>query len=391
MPLIQKRSKKAFDHNVKAEMDSGKGQPQSLAIAYSVKRKPKKMASGGMAKNDSAKSEERPMPDESNNDSEMVSKNRGNKAPKDDQWTDNPTVKQSQKLSITKLSQPKIMGSDAFSVRNMNMRDDENDLGDSIPPETDRAQPIQRDNEDGPNRRGPQVRDMAAQHNNKKAPYNKAIEDQYAQDEAEPDMKKVQSPSGRYAKGGPVMEPKDNHDESEERMDESDMMDNLAPGEHGEQPASWRDELDADSYGNRVSDMEREHSNGRMPYADGGMADGGMADGELDEEHHDSIAAAIMAKRDRMHALIDSGSLDEDHAVHGYADGGEVDLDFNSMEQPNAYYGRNEDDVLKENYDSDMKDVSQPEDSNEHGHEIDSDDHDMIDQIRSKMKSRRQF
>ncbi len=48
MPLMGGKSKKAFSKNVETEMDSGKPQKQSLAIAYAVQRKPKKkMASGG--------------------------------------------------------------------------------------------------------------------------------------------------------------------------------------------------------------------------------------------------------------------------------------------------------------------------------------------------------
>ncbi len=39
MPLIKSKSKKAFSHNVKAEMDAGKPQKQALAIAYAQKRK----------------------------------------------------------------------------------------------------------------------------------------------------------------------------------------------------------------------------------------------------------------------------------------------------------------------------------------------------------------
>lgn len=52
MPLMHGKSKEAFSHNVKAEMDSGKPQKQALAIAYSAKRhamKKKKMAMGGYA------------------------------------------------------------------------------------------------------------------------------------------------------------------------------------------------------------------------------------------------------------------------------------------------------------------------------------------------------
>lgn len=48
MPLFKGKSKADFGHNVEEEMHSGKPMKQSLAIAYSMKRKAKKMASGGM-------------------------------------------------------------------------------------------------------------------------------------------------------------------------------------------------------------------------------------------------------------------------------------------------------------------------------------------------------
>ncbi len=38
MPLEHSASKKAFSHNVKAEMDAGKPQKQAVAIAYSEQR-----------------------------------------------------------------------------------------------------------------------------------------------------------------------------------------------------------------------------------------------------------------------------------------------------------------------------------------------------------------
>lgn len=49
MPLSRGKSKKAFSHNVEAEMHAGKPQKQALAIAYSMQRRSKKMAKGGMA------------------------------------------------------------------------------------------------------------------------------------------------------------------------------------------------------------------------------------------------------------------------------------------------------------------------------------------------------
>lgn len=41
MPLKKSSSKKAFEHNVRAEINAGKSKRQALAIAYSVKRKSK--------------------------------------------------------------------------------------------------------------------------------------------------------------------------------------------------------------------------------------------------------------------------------------------------------------------------------------------------------------
>jgi hypothetical protein len=47
MSLKNGSSKKAFEHNVSAEVHAGKPQKQALAIAYAVKRK-HKMAKGGV-------------------------------------------------------------------------------------------------------------------------------------------------------------------------------------------------------------------------------------------------------------------------------------------------------------------------------------------------------
>lgn len=349
MPLIPKRSKS----DKKSE----------LAAAYGAKRKPK-YAKGGQIPQDggSAKSEKRPMPDQSHSDSEMKSKNSGNKPSKKDSWSDNSTVIQAQKPSKTALSRPKLVGSDAFSVRYSDMRDDEADMGDRLPAETDRAQPVKRDDEKGPNRQGHKVPDMHAQHDNKKAPYNKQIEDQYSQDMAAAEFKKVQS----YAEGGPVMEPEDHEIELMERHEESDLGDYLSPSEDNEMAdADSRNELDQDGHNPNKIDMEDEHSNGRKPYAEGGSIDD-----EEDIEHDASIAGAIMRKR--------------------MADGGQVDLSQNADEEPNNEDDLSSEALMKENYsESDgLDDLDQPEESNEHGHDLDSDDHDLVSKIMKRLKTK---
>ncbi len=47
MPLVKGKSPEAFTHNIKSEMKAGRPMKQSLAIAYNMKRKAKKMATGG--------------------------------------------------------------------------------------------------------------------------------------------------------------------------------------------------------------------------------------------------------------------------------------------------------------------------------------------------------
>lgn len=42
MPLIKSTSKKAFESNVRAEINAGKSPKQAVAIAYSVKREARK-------------------------------------------------------------------------------------------------------------------------------------------------------------------------------------------------------------------------------------------------------------------------------------------------------------------------------------------------------------
>lgn len=390
MPLMQSASKKAFKKNVETEMDANPGKAkraQNLAIAYSVQKKnkpKKKMAEGGAVK-DTAAGEDRPMPDNRYQDSGSIGRNSGNKALSNSQWTDNPTVKQAQKPSITPLSRPKIVGSDAFSVRNRDMTEDENDFQMSVPPQSPKAQPKAMDDEEGPNRQGPAISDMAEQHNNRKPPYKFAKEDQYSEDEAESDMKQM-------ADGGRVdMEPKDHGMELDERDDEAHLQSSASPASPEEQPNKQYDESheygmksgepdEASPHtGETEQDMLRRHAKELAAFAKGGQ----VMNPKLEQSHeepseddmpYDNISDHIMAKKKKKMM----------------ADGGEVDLDNNAREFGNAEDDMSWNALRKENYseESALTDATSPEDSNEHGRTLsDADAHDMVDTIRKKLKS----
>lgn len=355
-------------------MESGKPQKQSLAIAYDVKRKAKKkMAKGGPAELDamavtpdkgygkiirvglaeggaiSAKSEKRPMPDEMHNDSEMQHKNSSDKPAKHDSWTDRSTEKQAQSNNgrkVMPIAKPRMVPSNAFSTR---MYDKEGMLEESAKPGPYGEQPPKEDNEMDADRQGPKVPDMQDEHSNHRKP---------------------------YAKGGMI-------------NDEVSMA------------AAENDELEHPAH------LEEDDDQMRLPvdeYMAGHFAKGGMAH-EMDDqpeeeammEHHASIADAIMAKRDRKASQMSDSDIDEMIRLYegGQVEGSDesmVDIDSNNEEQANGYYARNEHAALKENYDSDMDDVSQPHDSNMKGdsREASSENQDdMIDAIRRRMMSKR--
>ncbi len=93
-----------------------------------------------------------------------------------------------------------------------------------------------------------------------------------------------------------------------------------------------------------------------------------MAMGGEVEGHVDSIVDAIMRKRK-------------------FAEGGMVDLEDNSEEEPNQFDGMNADAAEEDQYDLDQL-SAQPEDSNEQGDDIEADVHDLVSQIRAKLKAK---
>jgi len=407
MPLMPGRSKKAFSKNVATEMEHGKPQPQALAIAYSVKRKAgkrHKMAEGGSI---SAKTEKRPMPDQSTDSKAMVSRNSGNKAPSHDSWIDNSTVTQAQSNNgrmVKPIKRPSMVPTNAFSTR---LYDEEGNLQKSASPGPYGEQPPKHDDELDAKKMGSNP-DMADEHSTRKKPYRKEIENQYSEDESSPDMRRN---IGGYAKGGEV-EAQD-YDHKAKNKYEDDLLD-LPPSEdEGLEMADSHNEADRDMEG-KGPDMEEPHNDEESKvygYARGGEV---SPHDEEQEEHHDSIAAAIMARRERLHAEIDSGAHDLDEAVR-MAEGGEIleksgrILSHGSMDSDDsdqADLSRNHDEdaneedqasfnaLRKENYNDSNLDVENPSDSGETGDEREDREENKLDTvsaIRSKMKSRRQF
>lgn len=340
MPLSHGKSKKAFEHNVKAEYEAGKPLKQSLAIAYSVKRKGKKMAKGGPV---SAKAEKRPMPEERDNDSMDVTQNSGDKPAKQDNVLDQPTVKQAQaneRPGKQSIKHPKIMKGGTFTTK---LRDQEDDLEMHDAPASPMEQPAKEYDEESPDRQGPKVAAL--------------------------EMKKM-------AQGGVAMEmgkgPEEDKVEHPEGLESDDDME---------------------------GPPEKE-------FMAGHFAEGGMLHDEIEEEHHDSIASAIMARKDREKAM--HGADNDSDIEQMLAEGGEIngkdsiypskssqsDLSRNAEEDANMEDQSSYDALRKENYSESagLKQLDSPMDSGEHGHELsDEDAHDMISSIRRKIAQKRQF
>lgn len=334
-------------------MEAGKPQPQALAIAYSVKRKAKpKYAKGGQIP-PSAKFESRPMPeqgDKSNAQANMAS----DKPAKHDNWLDNSTVKQAQRPSRIPLKHPKMVPSNAFSVR---LRDQEDHLEDSAKPNNGpQHRPSQEDNEIGPDREGPKVSDMQREHNNGRKP---------------------------YAKGGKINDFEPMHDAEQDNLDEpaglesdNDMMQPEDDYMSGKMEAH-----------NMASGGSIESGSPDMNFADGGIVHE-MDDQPEDEEHleHDaSIAGAIM-RRKKMAA---GGILSHDSIYSDDSD--QVDLSRNADEDANEEDQLSFNALRKENYNESegLAKMSSPKNSNEHGHELsDEDAHDMVSKIRKLMSKR---
>jgi hypothetical protein len=469
MPLIKGKSKKAMSENIETEMHAGKPQKQAIAIAYATRKaamKPKKKASGGtvesgsrdmnyadgglLGKDDvvSASNEKRPMPKNRYNDSKNISQNSGDKPLRDSDWTDTPTERQAKANDIRgrtqKIKHPSMVKSDVLQVR---LRDEEDDLQDSAGTnEGPQRQPPEHDNEEGPDRSGTEPHKQTAISTGRKVMAKGGKVESSDYDDTDPnaatDSFKDDTPSEdegaemarhhneeyqRQTSGNPDMSKPHNKDQSSAYSNEEDSEDAYGEDDLDQAPSAFADggEVEEDdsalgdtSTGNtkpysaednyNKNAMEARKKSAYDSADTAGYAYGGEA--EMEGEHHDSIAAAIMANRERMHAEIDSGARDLDEAVR-MARGGEIteerghilsegamDSDDSSQVdlRRNAEEDQNQEDqasfhaLEKENYNEssglDDLDYDTSRSVGDREESDDSDKKDMVDSIRKKMR-----
>ncbi len=399
MPLSKGKSKRAFEHNIKVEMEHGKPQNQALAIAYSMKRR-KKMAKGGQIEGvhrpveakhlkggmsqmglqtrvakelgdhpaaqearEEAKKRAYDTIKEARNVAGGKSKRpleglaEGGEVPMED--------RENQRPGRQPIKHPKIMKGGTFTTK---LRNQEDDLEMQDAPASPAEQPPEELDEMEADKKGPMV---AAFEMKKMAEGGKVdhMADYMKHSDAD-----YNSTEAGDAVGGGLASIRHEHDTQEQ-----------ARAAHGRKhPEAAKHYAEALGHYKKAEASYAKHKKGQK------LAEGGMAEDEQEEEHHDSMHAAIMAKRKRMHDEIDSGAHDED-AAEMMAEGGQVDLHSEHEEEPNNEDQMSFEALKKENYNSSDLDADQPEDSNEDGDDIDKDDHDMIGSIRRKMKAKRQF
>lgn len=442
MPLIKRPSKKAFEHNVKVELEAHPGKAnraQNLAIAYSVKRQAakKKMALGGSADKS---------PAEKMNEQRGVHKIAPNYDKEHSEAKHGESVarsgnkKEEHKRVLAELrSMPKPQLTAPVKVKGVNEQASEEAPGVSKAGKLQRFASTRKRSEET-------IAPIRKEHTRilsemRSMPKPKLAEggmiDKKAATEAQRGPKMAAS---SIIKAHPI-------DALGRRLDalEAHLESTMPPAPITEEPDHADDEEGADRQGPSTPSLKmKKMANGGMAdpdhddnihneaidheFGDGAEEDelehpAGLTEdddeigdkdamsshmkmlakgGEIspeDEEHEDmsaSIASAIMAKLKHA-AELESGSEDEDKAER-FADGGEVmgksdslfDHLKNNKEEPNFFPPRNGE-VLKENHDEGMDDVHEPEDSNEHAdmREEDSeneDDRSIVGSIRRKMK-----
>lgn len=288
---------------------------RDLAMAYAVKtRTGKKMAEGGPV---SVKAEKLPSTQERNEDSKEIGRNEGKKPLRNSDMTSRPDKASLKGLRTTPIKHPSAVPSSVISTR---LRSEEDDLR--------RSAKVNN---------GPQEQPMRSR------------------DEEEAHKKGPSTPSLKMkmmAKGGMINELEPMHD-----AEEDDQVD-----PHG---------LESDD--DQEPRPEKEFMAGEMEprYAEGGEVDDmnqPMDEEELD--HHASIAAAIMARKEKQ-MMAEGGVIEDPNKEHAET------------------YDHDDEEVLKENYDAGQEDEHTSSHDDEDGHKIEGEDsHDMISRIMKRMRTK---
>lgn len=249
---MKRRSQKAFEHNLKAEMHAGKPQDQALAIAYSVKRKAKK-ASGGTVESGS-------------HDMNMA---EGGKLQALKRPSTIPFYEKAE-MHVTGEGQEFTPGEGEISTRMRRINRDTGEYemhgpkkgklkgmaeGGSISASTEKR-PMPNDLHDD----SEMTRENSARH----APMRG--DDAKTQDDTSYQAKKgLKTTRIKHPKmvASDVMQVR-------LRDEEDDLMYSAHPTSPDEQPSRELDEIGPNRQGRQVPDMEDEHSIHRKPYAEGG-------------------------------------------------------------------------------------------------------------------------
>lgn len=140
----------------------------------------------------------------------------------------------------------------------------------------------------------------------------------------------------------------------------------------GESMAGSLHRVGMDDFKKRAKEIHREKLEELRSMPKPKLAEGGMIDDSLEHEeeleHHSSVAAAIMAKKDR--EMMYQGGVIEDNAEEEMANEEYEDLN----------------ESVNDDLDQDLMDMEQPEDSNLLDVDLDSDEHDHIAEMRRKMR-----
>lgn len=329
MPLKQGSSKGAFSGNVSKEMHAGKPQKQALAIAYSVQRKNKrkKMADGGALESNKSAAEQ--ISDSFNAATAYGSQKKASGG------------------EINFRDERRADADDASDSRDLGMLKKAD--GGQIPLEHIDADSITSEELD-------MIR---------KSRMEKSVRGQSA---AEPDRSSADKPSPKDERAERML-----HQESDDSASNNPKLQQSKLAYGGEVEISFNDEQRANA--DNAGDREDEDMLDDKPL---GLEAHSRRDLSPDEEEAHSPIDAIMQRR------YMGGPIEKDDDM--------ADMHQNSREEPN-----NEDDMSfnalrKENYSEDaaLDALDQPADSNMKSPEHDpEDEHDMIEKMRSKIRSKR--